>query len=167
MLELSFHGAAQTVTGSKYLLTCDGTQVLLDCGQFQGLRELRDRNWAPFAFDAGSVDSVILTHAHIDHVGLLPRLVNQGFRGAIHCTPATAELCEITLFDAAKCQEEDADYANRKGFSKHKPALPLFNADDVRRTIKLLQPHDRGAWIKLGGPFFARHHDVGTCSDRR
>jgi len=161
MLELSFHGAAQTVTGSKYLLSCDGTQVLLDCGQFQGLRELRNRNWAPFAFDAASVDSVILTHAHIDHVGLLPRLVNQGFRGAIHCTPATAELCEITLFDAAKCQEDDADYANRKGFSKHKPALPLFNADDVRRTIKLLQPHDRGAWIKLGGPFFARHHDVG------
>jgi metallo-beta-lactamase family protein len=161
MIQLSFHGAAQTVTGSKYLLQAEGTKVLVDCGMFQGLKELRERNWHPLPFEATDVHSCVLTHAHIDHVGYLPRLVKYGFRGAIYCTPATAELTELTLYDAANCQEEDAQYANEKGFSKHKPALPLFDTNDVRKTVKLLQPRERGTWIPLGGPFFAKHIDVG------
>src|SRR5215471_19068202 len=128
MIRLSFHGAAETVTGSKYLLEADGARILVDCGLFQGLKPLRELNWKPLPFSAASVQAVVLTHAHIDHVGYLPRFVRDGFSGTVYCTPATAELAEIVLYDAAKNHEEDADYANRKGFSKHKPALPLFDA---------------------------------------
>ncbi|MGC4006022.1 MAG: MBL fold metallo-hydrolase [Pirellulales bacterium] len=161
MLNLSFHGAAGTVTGSKYRLAHGDVSAMIDCGQFQGLRELRDRNWQPLPFDVSKLSSVVLTHAHIDHVGYLPRLVKQGFRGPIYCTPATVELTNITLLDAAHCQEEEADYANRKGYSKHKPALPLFDEHDVRKTLKLLTAHDRKEWFGFGGPFFARFHDAG------
>jgi metallo-beta-lactamase family protein len=136
-LTLTSYGAARTVTGSKHQLD-DGThKVLVDCGQFQGPRQLRDRNWQPLPTD---VDNVILTHAHLDHCGLLPRLVQQGFRGKIFCTPATSQLTKIVLADAGKLQEEDAERANRKGYTKHKPALPLFTEQDAARAMTLLQP---------------------------
>ncbi len=119
MDQLSFHGAAETVTGSKYLLESDGTRVLVDSGLFQGLKELRQRNWDRLPFEPESVASVVLTHAHVDHIGYLPRFVRDGFQGPIYCTPATAELCELQLYDTAKCEAEDARYANKKGYSKH------------------------------------------------
>ena len=135
MLRLTFHGAAETVTGSKYLLEADRAAVLVDCGLFQGLKPLRLLNWQPLPFPAASVQAVVLTHAHLDHVGYLPRFVRDGFSGPVYCTPATADLAEIVLFDAAKNHEEDAGYANVKGFSKHTPALPLYDSQDVvRRT---------------------------------
>src|SRR5262245_30347596 len=115
MAHLSFHGAAETVTGSKYLLESGQTRVLIDCGQFQGNKELRLRNWEPLPFSPGSLEAVVLTHAHIDHTGYLPRLVRDGYRGPILCTEATADLTELLLLDAAKIQEEDAEFANRKG----------------------------------------------------
>lgn len=161
MDQLTFHGAAETVTGSKYLLESDNSRVLLDCGLFQGLKQLRLRNWTRLPFDAASVESVVLTHAHVDHIGYLPRFVQSGFRAPVFCTPATAALCELQLFDTAKCEEEDARYANRKGFSKHHPALPLFTDEDVVRTLKLLKPVKRGIWFNAAGPIWCRYHDAG------
>jgi metallo-beta-lactamase family protein len=128
------------VTGSKHLLDAGGRRVLVDCGMFQGLKELRLRNWQALPIRADSIDVVVLTHAHLDHCGYLPRLVAQGFRGRIFCTPATAELTRIVLEDAAKLQEEDAERANRKGYTKHLPALPLFTEQDANRAMSLLQP---------------------------
>ena len=139
-MKLTFLGAARTVTGSKHLLEVDGQQILIDCGLFQGLKALRERNWQPLPVKADSIAAVVLTHAHLDHCGYLPRLVNQGFRGRIFCTPATAELARIVLADAAHLQEEDAERANRKGYTKHHPALPLFDTADANRAMSLLQP---------------------------
>ena len=139
-MTLTFLGAARTVTGSKHLLDADGQRVLIDCGLFQGLKELRLRNWAPLPVPASSIGSVVVTHAHLDHCGYLPRLVNQGFRGRVFCTPATAELTRIVLADAAHIQEEDAERANRKGYTRHHPALPLFSTADAFRAMELLQP---------------------------
>lgn len=136
-LTLTSYGAARTVTGSKHLLDVSGHKTLVDCGQFQGLKELRERNWQPLPM---RVESVILTHAHLDHCGLLPRLVQQGFRGRIFCTQATAELSKIVLADAGRLQEEDAERANRKGYTKHKPALPLFTEEDAARAMTMFQP---------------------------
>jgi len=137
---LTFLGAAGTVTGSKYLLESGDHRVLVDCGLFQGLKHLRERNWQPLPVSAASIDAVVLTHAHLDHCGYLPRLVSEGFRGRIFCTPGTADLCRIVLPDAGRIQEEDARYANRKGFSKHTPALPLFSESDAFRALTQLQP---------------------------
>lgn len=137
---LTFLGAAGTVTGSKHLLEVDGTRVLVDCGLFQGLKELRERNWAPLPVDPASIHTVVLTHAHLDHCGYLPRLVASGFKGRIFCTGATADLCRIVLPDAAKLQEEDAENANRHGYSKHTPALPLFTMADATSALSMLQP---------------------------
>src|SRR5687768_8243106 len=106
MDQLTFHGAAETVTGSKYLLESSGSRVLIDCGLFQGLKELRARNWERLPFEPASVASIVLTHAHIDHIGYLPRFVRTGFRGPIYCTPPTAELCELQLYDTARLEEE-------------------------------------------------------------
>jgi metallo-beta-lactamase family protein len=139
-ITLTCLGAARTVTGSKHLLDVDGRRLLVDCGMFQGLRELRERNWQPLPVRPDSLDAVVLTHAHLDHCGLLPRLVAQGFKGRIFCTPATAELAKIVLADAAKLQEEDAERANRKGYTKHQPALPLFTSEDADRVMSRLQP---------------------------
>ena len=124
-MKLTFLGATGTVTGSKYLLEADGRRLLIDCGLYQGVKALRARNWKPLPVDPASIDSVLLTHAHIDHSGYLPALVRDGFSGDVLCTPPTRALCDILLPDAARLQEEDARYANRKGFSKHHPALPL------------------------------------------
>ena len=139
-MTLQFLGAARTVTGSKHLLDVNGHRVLVDCGLFQGLKELRERNWQPLPVRATDIKSVILTHAHLDHSGYLPRLVGQGFRGRIFCTPATADLAKIVLADAAKIQEEDAERANRKRYTRHQPALPLFTEEDADRAMTLLQP---------------------------
>jgi metallo-beta-lactamase family protein len=135
---VQFLGAAGTVTGSKHLVTVGSRRFLLDCGIFQGLKQLRLRNWQPLPLPAADIHAVVLSHAHIDHTGYLPALVKQGFHGPIHCTSATAELTRLLLRDAAHLQEEEADWANRHGTSKHKPALPLFATEDVERTLELL-----------------------------
>jgi metallo-beta-lactamase family protein len=149
-LSLTFLGAAGTVTGSKHLLEVDGRRILVDCGLFQGEKELRLRNWEPLPVDAASIDAVILTHAHLDHCGYLPKLVSSGFRGRIFCTPATKELCSLVLPDSAHIQEEDARDANRHGFSKHSPALPLYTSADAARTLTQLQPVGYERPVPLG-----------------
>ena len=140
MPALTFLGAAGTVTGSKHLLEAGGQQVLVDCGLFQGLKPLRERNWRPLPVDPASIHAVILTHAHLDHSGYLPRLVSQGFRGRVFCTPGTRDLCTLVLPDSAKIQEKDAEDANRHGYSKHQPAMPLYTSADAARALSLLQP---------------------------
>jgi metallo-beta-lactamase family protein len=138
--ELTFLGAARTVTGSKYLLEHEGARVLFDCGLFQGLKELRLRNWEPFRVDPASIGAVVLTHAHLDHVGYLPRLVAEGFAGRVFCTAGTQELSRVVLPDSGRIQEEDARQANRHGYSKHTPALPLYDEAAAHRALTHLQP---------------------------
>ena len=140
MARITFLGAAGTVTGSRHLLEVQDKKILIDCGMFQGKKELRQRNWESFPIPANEIDRVFLTHAHIDHTGWLPRLVKEGFSGSVHCTYATRDLCDIMLRDSAYLQEEDAKWANKKGFSKHKPALPLYTVDDAERALQLFQP---------------------------
>ena len=161
MTRLTFHGAAETVTGSKYLLEAGRARVLVDCGLFQGLKELRERNWHRLPFKPGSVDAVVLTHAHIDHIGYLPRFVADGFRGPVYSTPATESLSELLLLDSAHNQEEEAEYANRKGYSKHKPALPLYDAQDARRAMTRFRTVHRGEWFSPAEPIWVRYHDTG------
>lgn len=136
---LTFLGVAGTVTGAKFLVETDGARLLLECGLFQGLRELRERNWRPLPLRAGILDAVVLSHAHLDHSGYLPRLVRDGFRGPIFCSPGTAELLRIMLPDAAKLQEEEAEYRNRAGATRHRPALPLFTSDDAEGALALVR----------------------------
>jgi metallo-beta-lactamase family protein len=149
---IHFLGATGTVTGSKYLVHAAGKQVLVDCGLFQGYKQLRLRNWARFPVDPKSIDAVVLTHAHLDHSGYLPLLVKNGYKGPIFCTAATADLCGILLPDSGHLQEEDTHYANRRGFSKHHPALPLYTEEDARRCLSQLNPveRDRSTTIARG-----------------
>ena len=140
MPSITFLGAAGTVTGSKHLLDVEGHRVLVDCGLFQGLKDLRERNWRPLPVPPSAIDAVVLTHAHLDHCGYLPRLVAQGFRGRIFCTPATRELCSLVLPDSAHIQEEDARDANKHHYTRHAPALPLYTTTDAQRALALLQP---------------------------
>jgi len=137
---LTFLGAAGTVTGAKFLLETGGPRLLLECGMFQGLRELRARNWQPPPVEPRALDAVLLSHAHIDHSGYLPRLARDGFAGPIYCSPGTADLLRIMLPDAARLQEEEAEYRNRTGATRHAPALPLFGADDAERALGLVRP---------------------------
>lgn len=137
---LTFLGAAGTVTGSRFLVETQRVRVLVDAGLFQGPADLRRRNWADSGIDAAALDAVVLTHAHLDHTGYLPRLVAEGFRGRVVCTPETAALAAIVLRDSAHLQEEDAAFANAHGFSKHRPALPLYDARDVEHTLTLVDP---------------------------
>jgi len=141
-IRAKFLGANRTVTGSKHLLEIDDFKLLVDCGMFQGMKVLRLRNWEPFPIDPGSIDALILTHAHIDHTGYLPRLVRDGFSGPIYCTRPTAELAELLLRDSAKLQMEEAEYTKRKGYSVHSNPEPLYNEKDVERVLPLLQTYD-------------------------
>ncbi len=161
MPKLTFHGAAETVTGSKYLLEAGGAKVMIDCGMFQGRKRLRQLNWNPLPLEPRDVDAVVLTHAHIDHSGYLPRFVARGFHGPVLATPATWQLCELLLLDGARNQERDAEYANRKGYSKHQPALPLYDTADARNALKLFRVRQRDQWHQAKGPIWFRFHDAG------
>src|SRR5215203_3847321 len=140
MANIRFFGGVGTVTGSKYLLEHNGRRVLVDCGLFQGDRELRERNWQDPLFEIDSLDAVIITHAHIDHTGFLPRLVKLGYGGPVFTSRATADLLKILLPDSGRLQEEDADYRNRNQLTRHVPALPLYDENDAREALKLLEP---------------------------
>ena len=161
MATLTFLGAARTVTGSKYLLEVDGHRILVDCGQFQGLRELRRRNWSPLPVHPASLHAVVLTHAHIDHSGLLPRLVGSGFRGRIYCTAGTADLCSLVLPDAGRLQEEDARLANRQRFSRHTPAVPLFTEAEALEALQHLQIVDFDTPVDVGANIQAEFTNAG------
>lgn len=168
MFELSFLGAAETVTGSKYLIQSEGQKILVDCGLFQGVKKLRKRNWEPLPVDPAEIDAVVLTHAHIDHTGYLPRFVDDGFDGPVYCTEGTHDLLEILLPDAGYLQEEQAKYANRKGFSKHDPAQPLYTQEDAKRSLEYLEVEpfgDEGDHasdpVDLGGDIQCRFTPAG------
>src|SRR5436190_4220193 len=148
-MRVTFLGATETVTGSKFLLEAEGRRILIDCGLFQGLKELRLRNWQAPPIDPSSVDAIVLTHAHIDHTGYLPRFVSQGFRGVIYATPATVDLLRILLPDSAHLQEEEARFRNKHGLSKHTPALPLYTVDDADAALRLLRAVDYSPMIEL------------------
>jgi metallo-beta-lactamase family protein len=154
MTSITFHGAADTVTGSRHLLETGGKKVLVDCGLFQGPKEIRNRNWERFPVDPGTIDEIVITHAHLDHTGYLPRLVKQGYGGPIHCTPATRDLMSIMLLDSARLQMEEAEHANKHKWSKHKPALPLYDETDVRRTLKQLQAQNYEQPFEAAGTRF-------------
>jgi metallo-beta-lactamase family protein len=156
-----FLGAAGTVTGSKHLVDTGRSQVLLDCGLFQGLKHLRERNWAPPPVAPGTFEAVVLSHAHIDHSGYLPVLARYGFHGPIYCTPATADLLHLMLPDSAHLQEEQAEYANYRGFSRHKPALPLCTMEDAHAALALLQPRTYGEPFDVTGDVRATFHPAG------
>jgi metallo-beta-lactamase family protein len=170
MTRLTFLGGAGTVTGSKYLVEHDGLRLLVDCGLFQGLKPLRLMNWAHAAFEPRSIDAVLLTHAHLDHSGWLPALVRDGFAGPVWCTPPTLELCRLLLPDSGHLQEEDAAYANRKGFSRHHPALPLYTEQDAERALARLRTVRFGEDLPLGRGASARFthagHILGAASVR-
>lgn len=157
-MELQFLGAAGTVTGSRYLLRRGNHRVLIDCGMFQGVKRLRERNRLPFPVDPKSLHAVVLTHAHLDHSGWLPALVRAGFHGPVYCTHGTRALAEILLRDAAKLQEEDADYANRKGFSHHHPAEPLYTLADAEQSLRLLHPVNWDQSVNIDGMHITFHH---------
>lgn len=141
LMQITFLGATETVTGSKYLLSFDNNKnILVDCGLFQGYKELRLRNWAPLPFDPKIINAVLLTHAHIDHTGYLPLLVKNGFKGEIYCTKGTNDLCSILLPDSGHIQEEEAKNANKYGYSKHNPALPLYTVQDAEAALKQFRP---------------------------
>ncbi len=139
-MKLDFLGGTRTVTGSKYLLTTDRARVLVDCGLFQGHKPLRLRNREPFPVPPATLSGVVLTHAHLDHSGYLPLLVANGYQGRIHCTEATFELCRILLPDSGRLLEEEAEYANRRGYSKHSPALPLYTEEQALRSLRQFKP---------------------------
>lgn len=149
---LTSYGGVGTVTGSRHLLEFGTSSVLIDCGLFQGLKELRERNWAPLPIDVDSLDAVVITHAHLDHCGYLPRLVQQGYRGPVYVTYDTGKLMSVVLPDSARLLEEEAGYANKKGYSRHQPALPLYTEEDAWTAIEQLQamPFDRSFEVAPG-----------------
>lgn len=150
-MKLTFLGATRTVTGSRYLIQTGGKNILVDCGLFQGYKELRLRNWAGFPFTPSSIDAVLLTHAHIDHSGYLPLLVKRGFRGKIYCTPPTYDLCKLLLPDSGYLNEEDARRANKYRYSKHDPALPLYTLADAEESLNYFQTVPFGQEVHMGG----------------
>lgn len=166
MPTLQFLGATGTVTGSKFVLEANGSRVMIDCGLFQGLKALRQRNWEKLPINPASISWLLLTHAHIDHSGYLPRLVRDGFKGPVFATAATADLLKILLPDSAKLQEEDAEYANRKGFSNHHPALPLYTEQDAAAALKLVHSvsYDENVSVNksLSARFVPAGHILGS-----
>jgi metallo-beta-lactamase family protein len=169
-VEITFHGGAGTVTGSKSLVRIGPKRVLVDCGMFQGLKQYRLRNWSKAPFDVGSLDAVALTHAHLDHSGWLPRLVREGYSGPVYCTRGTAALCKILLLDAARLQEEYAGRANRKHYTRHNPAEPLYDVEDAERALALLEPVDMDEGVALSREidlsFSPTGHILGAASVR-
>lgn len=169
-MQLTFLGAAGTVTGSRFLVENEGRRILVDCGLFQGYKQLRLRNWSPLPIEPGAIDAVVLTHAHIDHSGYLPLLCRSGFRGRIFSSHGTHELCRILLPDSAHLQEEDAKFANRHGFSKHHPALPLYTRADAEAALRQFSPIENGkAFTPVPGVtarFTHAGHLLGACSVR-
>jgi len=167
-MKLTVLGAGRCVTGSKYLLEWKNFTAMIDCGLFQGPAENRRRNWKKLPFPPKDIDAVVLTHAHIDHSGWLPRLVRQGFKGPVFCTPPTKSLLRVLLPDAAHIQEEEARYANKKGYSKHTPALPLYRAADARAALKLLEPvafdDPHELWPGIRFQFHRQGHILGAAS---
>ena len=161
MASLTFLGATQTVTGSKYLLEAGGERLMIDCGLFQGHKELRLRNWSAFPVDPSTIHWVVLTHAHLDHTGYFPRLVKEGFKGQVWASAATVDLSHLTLPDSGHLQEEDARFANRKGFSKHKPALPLYTHDEAVRSLELFRAVDDAKPLELSPRFRLRFIRAG------
>lgn len=161
MAKITFLGAAETVTGSKYLVEAEGKRLLVDCGLFEGSKDLQQRNWDRLPVDPATIDWVLLTHAHIDHTGYLPRLSRAGYHGPIYANPATRELCNLLLPDSAHLQEEDARYAAKKGYSHHKPPLPLYTVAEAQQT--LVQFHDipRADVFTISPQFSVRPHDAG------
>lgn len=167
-MKITFLGAAQTVTGSKYLLSFDDKNILIDCGLYQGLSELRQRNWSSLPIAVDKIDAVILTHAHIDHSGYLPALINAGFKGVIYSTEGTRDLCEIMLPDSGHLQEHEAEIANRFGYSKHHPALPLYTEEDGRKALSYFKTVPFNKRIALTQDFsfeflFAGHIIGAAC----
>ncbi|HXV73603.1 MAG TPA: MBL fold metallo-hydrolase, partial [Sphingomonadales bacterium] len=166
-MKLTFLGAAGTVTGSKFLVETAGRRLFVDCGLFQGPRRLRERNWAPLPIEPCEVDTVVLTHAHLDHSGYLPRLVKDGFAGAVLCTPATHDLCGILLPDSGHLAEREAEFLNRRKLSRHAPALPLYTEKDARRALEsfLPVPFDEQRQIAPGLVVGFRHagHILGAA----
>ncbi|MFZ3087053.1 MAG: MBL fold metallo-hydrolase [Methylotenera sp.] len=160
-MQLTFLGATGTVTGSKYLLKSGEKRILVDCGLFQGLKQLRLKNWANLPINPKEIDAVVLTHAHIDHSGYLPLLVKQGFTGKVYCSETTRDLCEILLPDSAHLQEEEAEYANRRGFSKHHPALPLYTKEDAKKALGLIVPVNFEQDVDLGDDLVLRFSPNG------
>jgi len=164
---ISFLGAAETVTGSRYLVESERSRVLVDCGLFQGYKKLRQRNWAAPGFEPASVDAVVLTHAHLDHSGYLPRLVKAGFRGPVYCTPGTRDLLRILLPDAGFLQEEEARLAQRLGYSRHQPPEPLFTREEAERCLELVETRDYAAPFRItsevGGTLTRAGHIVGSA----
>ena len=150
-MKLTFAGAADTVTGSRHLIDTGEAQILVDCGLFQGFKKLRDRNWQPFPMPLEQIEEVVLTHAHLDHSGWLPVLARAGFRGRVIATRGTAELCRILLRDSARLQEEEAEYANRHGYSRHSPAEPLYTVRDAELALSLIEPVSFDTAIGLSG----------------
>lgn len=158
---IQFLGAAGCVTGSKFLLRTKGKKVLVDCGLFQGLKELRRRNWDPMPFDPREIDAVVLTHAHLDHSGYIPRLAKYGYDGPVYCTHPTAELLALLLPDSGYLQEEEARYANKHGYSKHTPALPLYTRQDGAEALRLLRNTDYGVEFEPVKGLKAKFHPSG------
>jgi metallo-beta-lactamase family protein len=158
---VQFLGAAGTVTGSKHLIRHAGRQVMLDCGMFQGTKSIRERNWSALPFDPHQLDAIVLSHAHIDHTGHLPLVVRHGYRGPVYCTSGTADLLNCLLRDAAYLQEEQAERANRYGYSKHQPALPLYTMEDAEEALKLLQPRPYKTTLQVAPGFQVRFRRTG------
>lgn len=158
---LQFLGGTGTVTGSKFLVRSGSNRILVDCGLFQGVRELRERNWQEPPIDPASLDAVVLTHAHVDHCGYLPRLVAAGFEGPVYATRSTMELARIVLPDCGHLQEEEAEYANRRGFSRHEPALPLYTEDDAWEATRLLRTVEFGTDIEIAPDVMLRFSRTG------
>jgi len=161
MATLQFLGATGTVTGSKYLLEAAGERLMIDCGLFQGDKELRLRNWSPLPVPASSIQWLVLTHAHLDHLGYIPRFLKEGFQGQILSTPATVDLAKLVLPDSGHLQEEDAAYANKKGFSKHAPALPLYTYEEAVKSLEFFRAVDESKPIELSPHFSLRFFFAG------
>lgn len=167
-MKIKFLGGAGTVTGSKYLLSINDKNILVDCGLFQGVKNLREKNWQAFPVDIASIDAIVLTHAHIDHSGYIPALTKAGYKGEIYCSSATLDLCKVLLPDSGYLQEEDARYANYKKFSKHEPALPLYTEDDARRSLDSFKAVNLNEEIQIDNDITATFtpvgHILGACA---